>query len=269
MANVTREITVDVSRLNTFQAIIAKQGDYLSRNLKITLADNGTVIEADTGSIATLNVLRSDKTSNGFIGTVNEDGTVTVPLTAWMLALDGVLKCSLSVVLADQTRLTTTSFVINVEVVEYTGEGIEEDENYSILTSLLATSTAAITGANTAAASANEAAGDANGAATAANTAAALVTPTYITTFEGTSITIADNTFYTLTGITTLTLAEPSTSYASHLRLTMASSGTIAVVLDSGISFTGDDITNATAGEVWELSVIDGLAYVVNWGVPT
>lgn len=251
MATITKELTVDVSRLNTFQAIVAKQGDSLSRFLKITLTDNGTAIEIDEAAIATLNVERPDGESDGFLGVVNEDGSVTLPLAAWAIALDGAVKCSLSVVEADETRLTTTSFTINVEAVEFTGEGIEEDENYNILIDLLATSATAISGANEAAEAANE--------------AAAIVYPTVITTYTDDTIELADNAEYELTNVNTLAITMPE---GDNVRCNMliVTGSTPAITLEAH-DIDGDDITEAGAGETWEVSMFKGFAICINRGV--
>lgn len=258
MATITKELTVDVSRLNTFQAIVAKQGDSLSRFLKITLTDNGTAIEIDEAAIATLNVERPDGESDGFLGVVNEDGSVTVPLAAWAIALDGAVKCSLSVVEADETRLTTTSFTINVEAVEFTGEGIEEEENYNILIDLLATSGAAISGANDAAEAAND-------AAEVANEAAAIVYPTVITTYADDTIELADNAEYELTNVNTLAITMPE-GYNVRCNMLIVMGSTPAITLEA-YSIDGDDITEAGAGETWEVSMFKGFAICINRGV--
>jgi len=86
---ITREITVDVSKRNTFSAIVAKQHDSNSRFLKVTLTDLGEVITVPTTAQVVINALRDDGESKSFLGTANADGTVTVPLTPWMLELDG------------------------------------------------------------------------------------------------------------------------------------------------------------------------------------
>lgn len=110
---------------NIFQAIVAKQNDSNSRFLRVTLLDEGTKIEVPTTATATINALRADNTAKAFAGTVNSDGTVTVPLTNWMLELDNTVKCSISILSPDSQRLTSTSFSIDVETAEFEGEGIQ------------------------------------------------------------------------------------------------------------------------------------------------
>lgn len=76
---------------------------------------------------------------------------------------------------------------------------------------------------------------------------------------SGTSITLADNTEYRLTNVTTLTLAYPSGNFECWLRITTASSGTITITLPSS-QYIGDTPTFGN-GETWELSIKDG--YVI------
>lgn len=206
MAQIIKEITVDVAKKNLFQAIVAKQNDHNSRFLKVTLCNEGEKITVPSNASVIINAERADDSSAGFMGSVNSDGTVTVPLASWMLALDDVVRCSISVIDTDEQKLTSTSFSIDVEAAEFSDTDITEDENYDILIRLIsdvsdvkvacenatadataATSAAtratenavtATTAANkskedadTATSDANAAAEAANNAATAANTA--------------------------------------------------------------------------------------------------
>ena len=73
---------------------------------------------------------------------------------------------------------------------------------------------------------------------------------------SGTTITLADNTEYRLTDVTTLTLTYPTGSFECWMRLTFAESGTITVTLPAGTGYIGTapDFKN---GETWELSFKD------------
>lgn len=178
MAQIIKEITVDVAKKNLFQAIVAKQNDNNSRFLKVTLCNEGEKITVPSAASVIINAERADDSSAGFMGTVNSDGTVTVPLTSWMLALDDVVRCSISVIDTEEQKLTSTSFSIDVEAAEFSDTDITEDENYDILIRLISdcadaklnceTATAKAGSATTAA---NLAAKSANDAATAANKA--------------------------------------------------------------------------------------------------
>ena len=72
----------------------------------------------------------------------------------------------------------------------------------------------------------------------------------------GTNITLADNTEYRLTDVTTLTLTYPTGDFECWMRLTFAASGNVTVTLPSGTRYIGTapDFKN---GETWELSFKD------------
>ena len=72
----------------------------------------------------------------------------------------------------------------------------------------------------------------------------------------GTNITLADNTEYRLTDVTTLTLNYPTGDFECWMRLTFAVSGNITVTLPTDTKYIGTapDFKN---GETWELSFKD------------
>ena len=73
---------------------------------------------------------------------------------------------------------------------------------------------------------------------------------------SGTTITLADNTEYRLTDVTTLTLTYPTGSFECWMSLTFAESGNITVTLPAETKYVGTapDFKN---GETWELSFKD------------
>ena len=73
---------------------------------------------------------------------------------------------------------------------------------------------------------------------------------------EGPYITLADNTEYRLTDVTTLKLSYPVGDFESWMRLTFAASGDITVTLPAGTGYIGTapDFKN---GETWEMSFKD------------
>jgi hypothetical protein len=116
MAEIIKEVRIDVSQPNVFQAIIAKQLDCNSRFLKVTLTDSGVKISVPNTAEVTINANRPDGQSKSFIGVANNDGTFTVPLTQWMLEIAGMLKCDVSVInTTDKKRLTSTDFEVVVQ----------------------------------------------------------------------------------------------------------------------------------------------------------
>ena len=73
---------------------------------------------------------------------------------------------------------------------------------------------------------------------------------------EGTNITLADNTEYRLTDVTTLRLSYPTSDFECWMRLSFAASGEATVILPTGTKYIGaaPDFKN---GETWELSFKD------------
>lgn len=132
MAESIKEIVLDVCKPKALKAIIAKQNDVNSRFLKATLTNAGQIISIDSGSTITFNVERPDGEVRAFMGTLNEDGTVTVPLALWVLEQDGIARCEISVIDTD-SKLTTLNFVISIEENLYNSEDFIQDENYDLL----------------------------------------------------------------------------------------------------------------------------------------
>ena len=133
MAQIIREIRVDVSQPNVFQAIVAKQLDCNSRFLKIILVDFGVKIEVPETAKVTINANRPDGKSQSFMGVANNDGTITVPLAQWMLEVAGELKCDVSVInTTDNKRLTSTDFYVNVQEAANKSTDISENPDGEI-----------------------------------------------------------------------------------------------------------------------------------------
>ena len=138
MAQIIREITLDVSQPNNLRAITAKQNDLNSRFLKIHITDEGNPILVDGSSQVIMNVQRTDNAVRPFYGSVNNDGSVTVPLTPWMLYIEGSINCDVSIISTeDLQRLTTLQFSIYVEKAIFPQEALEESEDYDVFLNLL------------------------------------------------------------------------------------------------------------------------------------
>lgn len=110
-----KEVTLDVARKNTLEAIVAKQYDNNSRYLKVHLVNEGAPIAVESGATVLINALRADNASKSFSGSCNSDGTINVPITAWMLELDDTVMCDVSVIGRSSSKLSTTWFEIFVE----------------------------------------------------------------------------------------------------------------------------------------------------------
>lgn len=173
MAKITKEIVLDVARENPPQSILAKQDDSNSRFLLIKVANEGQPVKIPSAATVIVNAMREDGNASAFEGTVNKDGTATVPITNWMLAVGGNVRCSISILDENREKLTTAHFEMEVELTEYGGEEVQKDGGYGILVRLIEESAAAKTACETAAADARDAAEDARTVTNAAETAAA------------------------------------------------------------------------------------------------
>ena len=164
MIKIIKELNIEVSKPNIFQAVVAKQYDMNTRFIKATLVDGGDVIyipnDPDRSVQVVINANRPDGLSKGFDGVVNDDGTVTVPLHSWMLEMEGTVICDISVIdteADDNKKLTTTSFTLLVEKASYGGDDVTNDPQYDVLVSLLETCQEASAVAEEALAKSNEA----------------------------------------------------------------------------------------------------------------
>jgi hypothetical protein len=142
MVEIIKELNIEVSKPNVFQAVVAKQYDMNTRFIKATFVDFGQKIEipqSDTLEVR-INAQRPDGEAKGFKGEINTDGTATVPLHSWMLEQVGTVTCDISVIdMAEgaQKQLTTTSFTLLVEKAAWGGEGMTNDPQYNLLIELL------------------------------------------------------------------------------------------------------------------------------------
>ena len=118
-------ITINVDKKNLIEPIIAKQYDQNSRYIKATINNQNSKMEVSSGASVSINAKRADGTSGSFSGIVNEDGTVNVPITSWMLEIDDTVKCSITVVTGNE-KITTSSFDIDVEASEETSGQVEQ-----------------------------------------------------------------------------------------------------------------------------------------------
>lgn len=75
---------------------------------------------------------------------------------------------------------------------------------------------------------------------------------------EGTNITLADNTEYRLTDVTTLNLSYPTDDFECWMRLSFAASGDATVILPTGTKYIGAT-PDFKKGETWEMSIKDGV----------
>lgn len=137
MVQIIKKISLEVSKPNLIQAIVAKQYDNNSRFLQVALIHEGKKIEIAPTSTILINAKRDDGEEKSFAGEANNDGTATVPLTYWMLELEGEVWCDVSVIDTEGRKLTSTKFELLVEKASCSSDDITEDENYDILVKLI------------------------------------------------------------------------------------------------------------------------------------
>ena len=162
MIKIIKELKIEVSKPNIFQAVVAKQYDMNTRFIKATFVDGSDIIciPAAPTVKAIINAERPDGHSKGFDGVVNEDGTVTVPLHSWMLEMEGTVICDISIIdiaADDNKKLTTTAFTLLVEKASYGGGDITNDPQYDVIVTLLENCTQASIAAEEALNKSNEA----------------------------------------------------------------------------------------------------------------
>lgn len=127
MTEVTKNITVDLSRKGNTRVVFARQNDKGSRVLNIILTDGGEPYFVPSGTVATINFLRPDKENASFAATVNKSGGVNYTLGLWPLALEGSVRCSVSLYGADDTKLTSSDFYLDVLDALYSDDDFSED----------------------------------------------------------------------------------------------------------------------------------------------
>lgn len=138
MAQIIKSLSLDVSRKNRIRAILAKQYDNDSRFLRIQLNNEGEPIPVQSGYIVLINATRPNGESESFMGSVNDDGSVTVPITYWMLEQHGKVKCDISIISEQGIKLSSLGFSIEVEKANGDGDNISDNEDCGILVQLIA-----------------------------------------------------------------------------------------------------------------------------------
>lgn len=137
MTEIVRKISVDLSRRGNTRLIFARQNDRGSRRVSIKLTDCGRPYFVPSGTVATINILRSDGQSAAFAADLTEAGEIEFTLTLWALSAVGEARCSVSLYGGDQRKLTSADFTLDVLDALYSGDDIREDEECGLLTALL------------------------------------------------------------------------------------------------------------------------------------
>lgn len=129
MNEVTRRISLDLSRNNNVHISFASQYDLKSRVILITILDDGAPYKIDKVTSIVVNVLRPDGKSMGYAGYLTEDGLIKYTLGSWALSVVGTTIFSVSFYDADKRKLTTSPFTIDVAPSIYVGTNVSSVED--------------------------------------------------------------------------------------------------------------------------------------------
>ncbi len=131
---------LDTVRSNRNVDIISVTNDHGARFIEAVIAVDGKPILIDLGCAVTIEAKRYDGASKAFPGSVNENGTVKVPITQWMLEIPNTgVDATISVTTTKPSKLSTTNFTINVQDSPHKGEEISPDDpEYDVFVQVLA-----------------------------------------------------------------------------------------------------------------------------------
>lgn len=141
-----KEISLPIDRPYNRVPVFAKQGDYNSRFLLVTLTkDEKAVTTSDIGTVTRVAVgvaRRKDRGSKCFTATYNNNGTFTLPLPGYATEYandDVTIDLMVWTTDGEETKLLrSAAVVVHVEASGYSGEEASDDENRDILSQLIA-----------------------------------------------------------------------------------------------------------------------------------
>ena len=108
-----KSLKLYTDQVNILQPIVVKEDDERTRFLDVTLYNGEDKIEVANGDQVIINVKRSDGNSNAFAGTVNNDGSVRVPIPSWLMQVSGKQSCCVSVLHGLGYALTDDTSVVS------------------------------------------------------------------------------------------------------------------------------------------------------------
>lgn len=110
---ITINLRLDVFRENNIPIFRVPRGDGRGRNIRATITALGDRVNVDPACTASISAKLPTGVTKTLTGTVNSDGTVTVPTDGAMFAAEGEVKCTITVARGDY-KYTTNEFFINV-----------------------------------------------------------------------------------------------------------------------------------------------------------
>ena len=147
--NLIAKLTLDTFHRNKIAPLVVPKGDYGARVIQARIKDYGNPISVGIDDAVSIVAKRSGGgDSLAFSGRANQDGTVTVPVTQWMLDIpEDDVVCHI-VVTGNDYQYSTTSFLIQPQEKENPAEISEDDPRVDVITEVLANENARISAEN-------------------------------------------------------------------------------------------------------------------------
>lgn len=132
-------LTLDTYRKNNIPPLVVPKGDYGARVIRVMITEQGKAVTVKERDAVYIVAERSgDGASEAFSGKVNKDGSVTVPITQWMLDIPVYDVICHVVVTGDGYQYSTNSFLIEPQSKENPTELSEDDPRKNVVDELLA-----------------------------------------------------------------------------------------------------------------------------------
>lgn len=131
-------MTLDTWRKNNIPPLFVPQGDYKARYIHAIITNFGkNVIVKSTSAVSIVATRKFDGLSEAFKGEVNEDGSVLVPVTQWMLEYPLDVYCNVDVTGPDQ-KFSTNQFIIEPQKKANPTQISDDNPQKDLLTELIA-----------------------------------------------------------------------------------------------------------------------------------
>ena len=138
MQNVTRNITVDLSRKSCARFVFATQNDINSRSLLISLTDDGKPYAVSKNTTVTVNFKCSDDSRWSYLAEVLEDGRLHHIISPNVLATEGQTLATVTLFDKLGNKLTSSPFVIDVAATLYSESELSDETKLSYVDELIA-----------------------------------------------------------------------------------------------------------------------------------
>lgn len=134
--NYTRHIYLDVNATSAVTTVKAKEGDDSLRFINVTLLRDGIQVVPDNEAIAIFRLEKPDKHAVVNNATIEQNGTITIELTAQCTAQHGRCKADVLVRVGDKT-ISTANFVLEVVKSPDVANQMNSSDEFGVLTDML------------------------------------------------------------------------------------------------------------------------------------